>query len=175
MPGNIEAVSDILFTSPTTQCGLQAAARRVVERALWVEARSIGSHCGGQTTGCSTTSASLLATQGFVVFGMSAAHEKAATMQMRTSARELNACFFAYTSVEIRVWGSGCMAGGWHGFSRTGCAHGGLARGVHGECVEGAWERCMGNAWVVHWAAEGVSRSGGYGRLHRSGLQIVGP
>ena len=33
----------------------------------------------------------------------------------------------------------------------------------------------MGNAWVVHWAAEGVSRSGGYGRLHRLGLQIVGP
>ena len=64
------------------------------ERASLELARSTGSHCGGQTTGCST-SASLLAMQGFVVFGMKAA-QKAATMQMRTSARELNACFFAY-------------------------------------------------------------------------------
>ena len=49
---------------------------------------------------------------------------------------------------------------------------------MHGECVEGAWEvhgKCMGCAWAVHWAAEGVSRSGGHGRLHRLGLQIVGP
>ena len=92
MPGNIEAVSDILFTSPTTQCGLQAAARRVVERALWVEARSTGSHCGGQTTGWST-SASLLATQGF---GTKAAQKAAATLMRTTSARDLDTCFFAY-------------------------------------------------------------------------------
>ena len=70
MPGvNIEAVAGKSSTLPTTQCGLQAAARRLVERALWVEARSTGSHCGGQTTAWST-SASLLATQGF---GMKAA------------------------------------------------------------------------------------------------------
>ena len=30
-----------------------------------------------------------------------------------------------------------------HGVSRTGCAHEGLARGAHGECVEGARK--------VHW------------------------
>ena len=93
--GVIEAVSEKPFTLPSTQCGTQAAASRLVERASReLEARSTGSHCGGQTTGWST-SASLLATQGFVVFGMKAA-QKAATMQMRTSARELNACFFAY-------------------------------------------------------------------------------
>ena len=58
-----------------------------------LEARSTGSHCGGQTTGRSI-SASLLATQGFTLFGMKA---KAADTPMRTtSARELEACFFAY-------------------------------------------------------------------------------
>ena len=109
------------------------------ERAsLELEASSTGSHCGGQTTGWSTT-ASLLATQGSVVFGMKAA-QKAATTQMRTSARELDACSFAY---RLRSgWGSGCMAGAWqvHGVSRTGCAHGGLA---HGECVGGVHGVCM--------------------------------
>ena len=60
-----------------------------------LEARSTGSHCGGQTTGRST-SASLPATQGFVVFGLKAAQKAVLTTQMRTSARELEACFFAY-------------------------------------------------------------------------------
>ena len=58
-----------------------------------LEARSTGSHCGGQTTGWST-SASLLARQGFVVFGMKAA-QKAAATPMRTSARKREASFFA--------------------------------------------------------------------------------
>jgi len=52
---------------------VQAAARRLVEGASWVlEARSIGNHCGGQATAWST-STSLLAVQGFVVFGTKAA------------------------------------------------------------------------------------------------------
>ena len=62
-----------------------------------LEARSTGSHCGGQTTGWST-SASLLATQGFVVFGMKAA-QKAAATPMRTSARHVDACSFACESL----------------------------------------------------------------------------
>ena len=67
-----EVVAGKSFTLPTTQCGVQAAARRRVERASWeLEARSTGSHCGGLTTAWSA-SASLLATQGFVVFGMKA-------------------------------------------------------------------------------------------------------
>ena len=97
MAGTIEAEDAKLFTLPISQCGVQAAARRLVEKAsLELEARSTGSHCGGQTTGWST-SASLLATQGFVVFGMNAA-QKAAATPMKMSARELDACFFAYTS-----------------------------------------------------------------------------
>ena len=115
MPGNIEAVAGKSSTLPTTQCGLQAAARRLVERALWVEARSTGSHCGGQTTAWST-SASLLATQGF---GMKAAQKAAATLMRTKSARELDACFFAYRSGGVRVHGR-CMAwvhgmGAWRG------------------------------------------------------------
>ena len=43
-----------------------------------------------------STSASLLAAQGLVVFGTKAAQKVAAT-PMRTSARELEACFFAYS------------------------------------------------------------------------------
>ena len=95
MPGNSEAVAGKSFTLPTTQCGVQAAARRLVERASWeLEARSTGSHCGGQTTVWST-STSLLVTQGFVVFGMKA--KVAANPMRRTSVRELEACFFACT------------------------------------------------------------------------------
>ena len=111
--GTIEAEPEKRFTLPFTQCGVQAAARRLVERASReLEARSTGSHCGGQTTGWST-SASLLATQGF---GMKAA-QKAAATPMRTSARELDACVFAY---RLRSGGLGA----WQ---------------VHGRCVAGAW------------------------------------
>ena len=96
--GTIEAEDAKLFTLPISQCGVQAAARRLVERAsLELEARSTGSHCGGQTTGWSTP-ASLLATQGFVVFGMKAA-QKAAATPMRTSARHVDACSFACESL----------------------------------------------------------------------------
>ena len=64
--------------------------------ASWeLEARNTGSHCGGQTMGW-LSSASLLAAQGLVVFGTKAAQKVAAT-PMRTSARELEACFFAYS------------------------------------------------------------------------------
>ena len=63
--------------------------------ASW-EASSTGSHCGGQTMG-RLSSASLLAAQGFVVFGMKAAQKVAATL-MRKSTRELEACFFACES-----------------------------------------------------------------------------
>ena len=92
--GTIEAVAEKLFTLPSTQCGTQAAARRLVERASWeLEARSTGSHCGGLTTAWSA-SASLLATQGFVVLGMKA--KVAANPTRRTSARELDEGFFAY-------------------------------------------------------------------------------
>ena len=94
MAGTIEAVAEKLFTSPITQCGTQAA---TVERrrSSELEARSTGSHCGGLTTAWSA-SASLLATQGFVVFGMKAA-QKAAATPMRTSARKRELCSFAYT------------------------------------------------------------------------------
>jgi hypothetical protein len=95
--------------------------------ASWeLEARSTGSHSGGQTMGWST-SANLLAAQGLAVFEMKAAQKVAAT-PMRTSARELEACFFAY---RLR---SGCMAevNGVAGFSTGG-------RGACGLC-----------AWVVH-------------------------
>ena len=125
-------VRHILFTSPTTQCGLQAAARRVVERALWVEARSTGSHCGGQTTGWST-SASLLATQGFAVFGMKAA-QKAAATPMRTNARDLDACFFAY---RLRSGGGRVRSGAWQ-------VRGGCMGSWHGVCM-------TSRAWEVHY------------------------
>ena len=58
-----------------------------------LEARSAGSHCGGQKTAWST-SASLLATQSFVVFGTKA--KAKATPMRTTSARELDACLSAY-------------------------------------------------------------------------------
>ena len=74
---------------------MQAAASRLVERASSeLEARSTGSHCGGLTTAWSA-STSLLATQGFVVFGMKAA-QKAVATPMRTSAWKREVCFFAY-------------------------------------------------------------------------------
>ena len=94
MAGIIEAVAEKLATLPITKCGVQAA---TVERrrSSELEARSTGSHCGGLTTAWST-SASLLATQGFVVFGMKA--KVAANPMRRTSAREPEACFFAWTS-----------------------------------------------------------------------------
>ena len=60
-----------------------------------MDARSTGSHCSGQATGCWLTSASLLATMGFVMCGMEAAQKAAATLT-RTSARELEASFFTY-------------------------------------------------------------------------------
>ena len=95
--GIIEAVSEKPFTLPITQCGVQAAARRLVERASReLEARSTGSHCGGLTTAWST-SASLLARQGWRwqgLFGMKAAQKAAATLM--TSARKRKVCFFAY-------------------------------------------------------------------------------
>ena len=57
------------------------------ERASLELARSTGSHCGGQTTGCST-SASLLATLGFIVMcGMKAAFMNTAATPRRISAR----------------------------------------------------------------------------------------
>jgi hypothetical protein len=56
-------------------------------------ARSTGSHCGGHAAGCSA-SASLLATLGLVMCGMTAA----AAMPTRTSARKREACFFACSS-----------------------------------------------------------------------------
>ena len=79
MAGTIEAVASKRLTSPITKCGVQP------------EARNTGSHCGGLATACST-SASLLAVQGFVVYGMKAAQKAAARM---TAAREVDACFFA--------------------------------------------------------------------------------
>ena len=99
--GTIEAVAEKLFTLPITKCGVQAA---TVERrrSSELEARSTGSHCGGLTTAWST-SASLLARQGFVVFGMKAA-QKAAATPMRTSARKREVCFFAY---KLRSGGGG--------------------------------------------------------------------
>ena len=94
-----------MLESETTAGSETTSGSRSPLPASWeLEARSTGSHCGGQTTGWST-SASLLATQGFVVFGMKAA-QKAAATPMKTSARELDACFFAY-----RYQRSGCMAG----------------------------------------------------------------
>ena len=93
MAGIIEAVAEKLITLPITKCGVQAA---TVERrrSSELEARSTGSHCGGLTTAWST-SASLLATQGFVVFGMKAA-QKAVATPMRTSAWKREVCSFAY-------------------------------------------------------------------------------
>ena len=66
--------------------------RRPLVGGTGVLARSTGSHCGGHATGW-LASASLLGTQGFVVCGMKA---KVAATQMRTSAQELDVCFFAY-------------------------------------------------------------------------------
>jgi len=57
-------------------------------------ARSTGSHCGGHAMGW-LASTSLLATQGGVMCGMNAA-QKAAATPTRTSARKLEASFFAY-------------------------------------------------------------------------------
>ena len=97
MAGTIEAVAEKFFTLPITQCarGTQETTGRLVERVSWeLEARSTGSHCGGLTTAWSA-SASLLATQGFVVLGMEVA-QKAAATPMRTSARKREVCSFAY-------------------------------------------------------------------------------
>ena len=55
-------------------------------------ARSTGSHCGGHATGW-LASASLLATLGFIMCGVNA--QKAAATPKRTSARKLEALFFA--------------------------------------------------------------------------------
>ena len=88
-----------------------------------LEARSTGSHCGGQTTGWST-SASLLARQGFVVFGMKAA-QKAAAAPMRTNARGLDACFFAY---RLRSGGRRVRSGAWQ-------VRGGRMSSWHGVCT----------------------------------------
>jgi hypothetical protein len=54
--------------------------------------RSTGSHCGGHATGW-LASASLLATLGFIMCGVNA--QKAAATPKRTSARKLEALFFA--------------------------------------------------------------------------------
>ena len=97
MAGTIEAVAEKFFTLPITQCarGTQATTGRHVERVSWeLEARSTGSHCGGLTTAWSA-SASLLATQGFVVLGMEVA-QKAAATPMKMSAWKLYASFLAY-------------------------------------------------------------------------------
>ena len=57
------------------------------------EARSAGSHLGGHATGCSA-SASLLATLGLVMYGMTPAQIKAAA-PARTGVRKRRACFLA--------------------------------------------------------------------------------
>ena len=91
-----------------------------------LEARSAGSHCGGQKTAWST-SASLLATQSFVVFGTKA--KAKATPMRTTSARELDACLSAYRfrCGGFRVHGR-CMA--WlHGMGL--CEWGGGGGSVH--------------------------------------------
>ena len=62
---------------------LSNSAASTVEAVL---ARRSGSHCGGNATGCSA-SASLLATLGLVMCGMTAA-QKAAATPMRTSAQK---------------------------------------------------------------------------------------
>ena len=136
MAGTIEAVAEKFFTLPITQCARGTQATTGVSWEL--EARSTGSHCGGLTTAWSA-SASLLATQGFVVLGMEVA-QKAAATPMRTSARKREVCSFAY-KLSIRGVGcEGCLCkcmAGCMGF-RTGLARG-LARNVHGECMGGAW------------------------------------
>ena len=100
MVGTNEAVSGNRLTSPDTskravQPGLtrrrMACPRDCISWEL--EATSIGSHCGAQTTGCST-SASLFAMQGLVTCWTKAAQRAVPTL-MRTSARKLGACFFA--------------------------------------------------------------------------------
>ena len=103
--------------------------RRPLVGGTGVLARSTGSHCGGHATGW-LASASLLGTQGFVVCGMKA---KVAATQMRTSAQELDVCFFAY---KLRSGGGG--QGAWH--VRGGCV--GCARGVHGGPAQGVHDEC---------------------------------
>ena len=56
-------------------------------------ARSTGSHCVGHATGW-LASASLFATMGVIMCGVKA--QKAAATPMRTSARKLEVCCFAY-------------------------------------------------------------------------------
>ena len=59
--GIIDAASGNPSTSPVTKCAVQpgliaSSMRRRVESASWeLEARSTGSHCGGQATGWSLT------------------------------------------------------------------------------------------------------------------------
>ena len=77
----------IMRTDPALLNTLRAfrlsSAASTVEAVL---ARRNGSHCGGNATGCSA-SASLLATLGLVMCGMTAA-QKAAATPMRTSAQK---------------------------------------------------------------------------------------
>ena len=151
MAGTIEAVAEKLFTLSLTQCGTQAA---TVERrrSSELEARSTGSHCGGLTTAWSA-SASLLATQGFVVFGMKAA-QKAAAKPMRTSARKRELCSFAYNLRTRCVCRGGmlgrCMGevhGVAHAASRGRVGEGRRGRGSDGQCAWEAHGRRMGGAW----------------------------
>eukprot|EP00964_Phaeocystis_antarctica_P101245 scaffold66732_cov60-Phaeocystis_antarctica.AAC.2 len=73
------------------RCGWARAAR---SRPQGSAALGTGSHHGGHTTGCST-STSLLATLNLVMCGMTAA-EQATAMPKRTSTRKREACSFAY-------------------------------------------------------------------------------
>ena len=137
MAGTIEAVAEKFFTLPITQCARGTQATTGVSWEL--EARSTGSHCGGLTTAWSA-SASLLATQGFVVLGMEVA-QKAAATPMRTSARKREVCSFAY---KLSIRGVGCEGcRRWvHGVSHGACTGACTERAwrVHGRCVVGAWE-----------------------------------
>ena len=148
-----------------------ASVNSILEKAE-LEARCTGSHCGGLTTAWSA-SASLLATQGFVVFGMKAA-QKAAATPMRTSARKGELCSFA-CNLRIRCVCRGEVHGVAHAASRGGGEAGtsahrrrmesrggvrlrasqvrggcmGYARDAHGVCMASALEvhgRCMGGA-----------------------------
>ena len=79
------------------------------------------------------------------------AAQKAVATPMRTSARDLDACFFAY---RWRSWGGGRR--------RSGAAQvrGGCMGSWHGVCMTSAWEvhgRCMGCAWVVQGSNRGLS------------------
>ena len=80
-------------------------------------AKTTGSHCGGHASGW-LISASSLATLVFVVYGLKVA-QKAAATPMSTSARKLEAPFFAYriemgecikhVARQGRTWSSGVI------------------------------------------------------------------